>query len=195
MRKTKSRSFASTRSAEQTKRVHDMRNPGPDNTNTFEAWLRARWGVDKATPVRSDGSEAVASIYQQVLRALDSSEVTVADLRLTLHKVPMQKDLPAAPASTPMPSGELLSGTLPQLRWLLTQSAGTIADVAHQLETHPFDVDDRGREQLRDDVLVIDEELATLKRLLAFVDWDAELQGLLDEENSPPDGDAAPGDE
>src|SRR5215472_16692707 len=41
----------------------------------------------------------------------------------------------------------------PRLRWLLAQSSGTIADAAHQLETHPFDVDDEAREQLRDDVL------------------------------------------
>ena len=171
-----------------------MLDPGPDNTSTFEAYLRARWGVDKATPVRSDGSEAIAKVYQQVLRALGSSEVTVADLRLTLHKVPTRSEPPAAPAPKPTPSAEPLSGTLPQLRWLLTQSAGTVADVAHQLETHPFEVDDGGREQLRDDVLVIEEELATLKRLLAFVDWDAELQDLLGE-NSPPDTDAAPEDE
>ena len=172
-----------------------MRNSGPDNTNTVEAYLHARWGVNKVRPVRSDGSEAIANVYQQVLRALDSSEVTVANLRLTLHKVPMRSELPAAPTAKPIPSAEPLSGTLPQLRWLLTQSAGTVADVAHQLETHPFDVDDRTREQLRDDVLVIEEELATLKGLLDFVDWDAELRDLLGEQSSPPDPDAAPEDE
>ena len=172
-----------------------MRNPGSDNTSTFEAYLRARWGVDKARPVRSDGSAAIANVYQQVLRALESSEMTVADVRLTLHKASTRNELPAAPSPEPAPAADLVSGRLPELRWLLTQSAGTMADVAHQLETRPFDVDDRAREQLRDDVLVIEEELAMLKGLLAVVDWDAEFQGVLGEENPPPDTGTAHEDE
>ena len=193
------------RSAGQIHRVHDMRNPGPDNTlthteienlgrmetvaerglrsyrevdeafaeirdaqlsrgthGTFEAYLRERWGIDTTVPVHGESSEAIAKVYEQVLAALEAGEAPVANLRL-----------------------------LPQLRWLLTHSAGSIADVAHQLETNPFEVDDRAREQLRDDVLVIEEELATLRMLLGSVDWDAEFKHLLGEVNSTPDGDAA----
>ncbi|MBV9683032.1 MAG: hypothetical protein JO046_14675 [Solirubrobacterales bacterium] len=63
--------------------------------STFEAYRRGGWGIDNVVPVRSEGSEAIANVYQQVLRALESSELTVADLRLTIHKVPMQSELPA----------------------------------------------------------------------------------------------------
>ncbi len=73
-----------------------------------------------------------------------------------------------------------------RLRWLLTQSSGTIADVAHQLETRAADVDDAARQQLRDDVLVLDEELALLKALLLPpIDWDAEHERLLAGEIPP----------
>jgi hypothetical protein len=79
---------------------------------------------------------------------------------------------------------------LPRLRWLLAQSSGTIADVAHQLETHSFDLDDHAREQLRDDVLVIEEELAMLGALIASIDWDAEFERLLRDEIPGPETDA-----
>lgn len=69
--------------------------------STFEAYRRDRWGIDNVVPVRSEGSEAIANVYQQVLRALESSELTVADLRLTIHKVPMQSELPAPPSPNP----------------------------------------------------------------------------------------------
>jgi hypothetical protein len=78
----------------------------------------------------------------------------------------------------------------PRLRWLLAQSSGTIADAAHQLESHPFDVDDDAREQLRDDVLVIEEELAMLRALLDSIDWDAEFGRMLRGEISEPETDA-----
>ena len=83
------------------------------------------------------------------------------------------------------------SRLLPRLRLLLTQSSGTIADVVHQVETRAVDLDADAREQLRDDVLVLDEELATLKTLLvAPIDWDAEHERLLAGEIPPfDDGD------
>lgn len=43
-------------------------------------------------------------------------------------------------------------------------------------------------------LLVIEEELAALKLLLAYVDWDAEFRGLFGEENPPGEpGDAPEG--
>jgi hypothetical protein len=84
---------------------------------------------------------------------------------------------------------------LPRLRWLLAQSSGTIADVAHQLETYPFALDDDAREQLRDDVLVIEEELVMLGALLASIDWDAEFERLLRDEIPGPETDADAEDE
>ena len=74
---------------------------------------------------------------------------------------------------------------------LLTHSNGTIVDVVHQVETRSVDLDDDAREQLRDDVLVLDEEFATLKALLvAPLDWDAENERLLAGEIPPFEDDA-----
>lgn len=79
-------------------------------------------------------------------------------------------------------AGELLR----RLRWLLNQASGTVANIAHQVETCAAALDDDAREQLLDDVLVLDEELATLKALLvAPVDWDAEYGRLLAGEIGP----------
>ena len=88
-----------------------------------------------------------------------------------------------------MEASELLA----RVRLLLTQSSGTIADVVREVETRAVDLDDDAREQLRDDMLVLDEEFATLKALLvAPVDWDAEHERLLAGEIPPfdDDGDA-----
>ncbi|HUA04949.1 MAG TPA: hypothetical protein VMB27_13685 [Solirubrobacteraceae bacterium] len=75
------------------------------------------------------------------------------------------------------------SDLLPTLRWLLTQASGTIGEVAHQLESHAVDIGDGAREQLRDDVLVLDGELAVVKALLLeLIDWDSELARLLNDE-------------
>jgi hypothetical protein len=117
---------------------------------TFEAYLRDRWGI-----CRSGG-------YQLVEPA------GIADPR-------------SPDAHTPAPATELeASKLLSRLRLLLTESSGTIADVVHQVEARAVDLDDDAREQLRDDILVLDEEFATLKALLVGpIDWDAEHQRLL----------------
>ena len=77
------------------------------------------------------------------------------------------------------------SELLARLGWLLTHAGGKIADVAHHLETRAADLDDDAREQLQDDLLALDEELATLKALLEPVDWDAEHERLLAGEIPP----------
>jgi hypothetical protein len=72
--------------------------------------------------------------------------------------------------------GELLR----RLRRLMTESSGTIANIAHQLETRAAELDDDACDQLRDDVLVLEEDIATLKgQLVAPVDWDAEHERLI----------------
>jgi hypothetical protein len=155
---------------------------------TFETYLRERWGVGN---VRR-GDELAEAVEVADLRVLGGRGVTVAQIRLMAHT----RAHPGAPAPQPNPnpgSGTELPGEalLPHLRWLLTQSAGSIADVAHQLETRADDVDQRMREQLRDDVLVLDEELAVLKaRLVAPIDWDAEYNALLAGEIPPFEDDA-----
>jgi hypothetical protein len=80
---------------------------------------------------------------------------------------------------------------VPTLRWLLTQATGTIAEVGHQLETRAADINDGARDRLRDDVLVLDGELAVVKALLLeVIDWDSELGRLLKSELPPFDADA-----
>ena len=66
------------------------------------------------------------------------------------------------------------------------ESAGTIASVAHELETRAAEVDNHARAQLHDDILALDDELATVKTLLGNeVDWDAENGRLLAGEIPP----------
>jgi hypothetical protein len=172
---------------------------------TFEAYLCERWRINCpggsrviGTPEVSEAPavpDALATLWHEVLEAL-GSEVTATDIRLTVHKLRAPGEPAADPQPTPDQLTDLVNGRLfPQLRWLLTQSGGTIADVAYQLESHPFELDEDAREQLRDDVLVIEEELAMLKTVLASVDWDAELGRLLSDEISPPEGDADSEDE
>ena len=156
---------------------------------TFEAYLRERWGVGDARRGAElaeavEVADAVADV-----RAFDRDGVTVALIRLIVDS-----GQPARPAPEPgpgsaaeLPHAQLLA----HLRWLLTQSAGSIAEVAHQLETHAGGVNDYARAQLRDDVFVLDEELAALKAwLVAPIDWDAQYGALLAGEIPPFDDDA-----
>ncbi len=127
---------------------------------TFDAYLRDRWGIS-----RSRG--------HQLVEAAEKA------------------DRPFPDVDEPAPGTELeASKLLPWLRLLLRESSGAIADVVHQVETRAVDLDDEAREQLRDDMLVLDEEYATLKALLvAPVDWDAEHERLLAGEIPPFDDD------
>ena len=105
--------------------------------------------------------------------------------------------LAGGPSWDPWEVAEAIGDELvPTLRWLLTQAGGTIARVAHQLEHRAADIDDDARAQLRDDVLVLDDELATLKALLlGLIDWDSELERLLKGELPPLDTDRDPEDD
>ncbi|HEY2200583.1 MAG TPA: hypothetical protein VGH56_01740, partial [Solirubrobacteraceae bacterium] len=96
------------------------------------------------------------------------------------------------PGALPGPAASAQDGDLlPRLRWLLTESGGTIANVAHELETRAAEVDDDAREQLHDDLLALDDELAAVKTLLGNeVDWDAEARRLLAGEIPPFQSDA-----
>jgi hypothetical protein len=98
---------------------------------------------------------------------------------------------PATCGALPEPAAAARAGDLvPRLRWLLTESAGTTANVAHLLETCAAEVDDNARAQLYEDVSVLEEELATVKALLGnYVDWDAAAKRLLAGEIPPLAGD------
>jgi hypothetical protein len=145
-------------------------------------------------PARREAPETpLANVWERARQELGGDDVTAVDIRITVHKRTPPAELEAEPWPLVAPDAVKL---LAQLRWLLSQSSGTIADVAHQLETRGADIDDAGSEQLRDDVAILDEELATVKALLlAPVDWDAEHGRLLAGEIPPFDDDADDEDE
>jgi hypothetical protein len=168
-----------------------------DIHETIDEYLRERWAMDR--PTRPEGSEALAKAWEQALQEFGRKEVTAADIRFTVYKRRRQGEVASEPHAQARPAAEMHRGPaaeaqagklLPQLRWLLTKSSGTIAEVAHRLETRGVEIDDDAREQLQDDLLVLDEELATLKSLLAGpVDWDAEYERLMAGEIPPFEGD------
>lgn len=166
---------------------------------SFASYVRERWGVElpEEAPPAPDGTprvalrhkpcEALARACEQTLAALGDDERIGIEVRFAvrMHGDP---DAPAGAESaaptevTGPPANELV----PTLRWLLTQAAGIVGDVGHQLETRAADIDDRARAQLRDDVVALDGELAVVKALLTeFIDWDSEFTQLLRDDPPP----------
>jgi hypothetical protein len=140
---------------------------------TFEAYLRDRWDIRR-------------SPENQLSQAAEIADPPCSNLR---HGQPAE--LKPESWRNPQPPVALEPGELlPRLGWLLIRSSGTIADVAHHLETRAADVDDDAREHLRADILALHEELATLEALLEPVDWDAEHGRLLAGEIPPVQDDA-----
>jgi hypothetical protein len=135
----------------------------------------------------TDGPKPRSSGWSRALGTFGPDDATGADVRLSLCRTQRPVDPIREPGALPGPAASAQDGDLlPRLRWLLTQSAGTIANVAHELETRAAEVDDHAREQLHDDLLALDDELAAVKRLLGNeVDWDAEIRRLLAGEIPP----------
>lgn len=187
---------------------------------SFESYVSARWGVNipnghlpsqstlppdapaaaaasqALTKVHNNPCEVLAKACEETLSALADDERMVIDVRLAVRK-PGDPEGPADGRSLES-SGvakRVDHDLLPALRWLLTQASGTIAEVAHQLESRATDIDDRARAYLRDDVLDVDDELATVKALLVrLIDWDSELERLLKDEIPPLESDSDPPD-
>ena len=136
-----------------------------DGHPSFEAYVRERWGIEPA----------------KKLAALAGEDRMGIEIRFAVHR--------------PEDAGEPGEELLPTLRWLLNEASGTIGEVAHELESRAADINDRAREQLRKDVLVLDGELAVVKALLLeLIDWDSELTRLLRDELPPVDADTDPED-
>ena len=168
-----------------------------DTHRSFEAYVRDWWGIDipnsdalsltvpPADPADGDKPcEALARACEQTLSALDGDDRLAIDIRLAVRKLGAPTD------GQSLDSGDVAETVddelLPKLRWLLARASGTIGEVAHQLERFAPDIDDSAREQLRDDVLVVDDELAVVKALLVhLIDWDSELERLLEGELPP----------
>jgi hypothetical protein len=184
---------------------------------TFEEYLRARWGVDvaggqaeskaivvtgeapgpaapaaPAAPVISAGRaqpcEALAKVCEQTLAALGGDMEVLVDIEFAIRRQP---DGAGSTGGSARSIARVVDqDLLPRLRWLLAQASGTVANVTQQLEAHAADLDDAAYEDLRNDVLLLDEDLRALKGLMAgLVDWDSELTRLLEDEVPPLDAD------
>jgi hypothetical protein len=160
------------------------------SNHTFETYLRDRWGMSReradqliqaAAAAGPPPSNGLARVWERARQEFGGDDVTAVEIHLTVHKRPQPSQLRRSPWQLPQDPDELENGELlRRLRWLMTESSGTIAHIAHQLETRSSELDDEAQEQLRDDVLVLDEDLATLKSLLLpAVDWDAEHGRLI----------------
>lgn len=179
-----------------------------DTHASFETYLRERWGFSLAAgelpsqapvpaderplpAVRSKPCEALARACEQTLSALANDERMAVELQLAIRRQHDRDPLQDARTLDPWAVASLADDDiLATLRWLLTQAGGTVADVAHRLESRAVDIDDRAREQLADDILVLDDELNAVKSLLlGAIDWDSELERLLKGEIPPPEDD------
>ncbi|HYB30851.1 MAG TPA: hypothetical protein VEF89_29925 [Solirubrobacteraceae bacterium] len=180
---------------------------------TFEEYLRERWGQDSdllesalavtgrqsgpsAEPrslptVRVQPCESLVKVCERTLSALGGEESVAVEIRVTVSKQGDSAELVDGSPPRQRPVAKLVDDELlPRLRLLLSQASGTIADVAHDLETRAADIEDGARAKLRDDVLVLDDELTTVKALLVgAIDWNSELEWLLRGEIPPFEGD------
>ena len=147
-----------------------------DSHPSFEAYVRERWGVDvpngnSLAQTAETPCEALAKACEETLSALDHDDRAAIDIRLAVRK---QGDAGASADGQSWDPWEVADAIgeelLPTLRWLLTQASGTIGRVAHQLEHRAAEIDDSAREQLRDDVMVVDDELATTRGVADPVD-------------------------
>ena len=173
-----------------------------DSHPSFETYARERWGVDissRATPTaeRQKPCEALARACEETLSALADEDRRAIEVRVAVRKQGEPGSLEDGRSWDPWEIADAIGDELvPTLRWLLTQAGGTVGRVTHQLEHRAADIDDDARAQLRDDVLVLDDELATLKALLlGLIDWDSELARLLKGELPPLDIDRDPEDD
>lgn len=184
---------------------------------SFEAYVRERWAdhiprgdLLPQAPVSGDGHatpaaepapsaalhptpcEALAEACKETMAALEGSD----RLDLEIH-LAVRKQGEAGAAEDPSEIVEALGNELlPTMRWLMAKASGTLGLIAYQLESRAADIDDDERARLRDDVLVLEDELVTVKALLAgLVDWDAEFGRLLDDELPPSDSDIEPHDD
>jgi hypothetical protein len=147
---------------------------------SFEAYLRERWGID---PSQEGPCETLARVCKLTLATLDRDALAAVDIQLTVRKRPGavgERDHPLRGVDAA--DDELV----PRLRWLVSEASGTIGDLAHRLERRAPDIDDEARAQLREDLLVLEDELEAVKGLLLSpADWDARLRRLLEDEVPP----------
>jgi hypothetical protein len=169
----------------------------PPSTVVDSAAPAMRSQAGPLAPVRRDGTDRLAKVWEKARHEFGGDDVSAVEIHLTIHK----RQQPPAPKPNPWPSHQapnqsMADEPLRRLRWLMAEASGTIANIAHQLETHASKLDDYAREQLLDDVLVLDEDLDVLRGLLpATVDWDAAHGRLIAGEIPPFDDESDDEDE
>lgn len=138
-------------------------------------------------PQLIDVLNTLATGWKEALRAFGEGDITAAEVRLTLYKDQHPADAKLEPTAQTGTAATARAGdSIPMLRWLLTQATGSIANVAHQLETRAAEIDDDARLELQDDLIALDEELVVVKALLnQAIDWDEENRRLLAGEIPP----------
>ncbi len=147
-------------------------------------------GLGTYTEVRDAlGRIALAQLYRDTHPTFASYLVTRWGIAQPLRVYQIQAAPPALEPSELAPRSAEES-LVARLRWLLTQSAGHVANVAHQLEIHGGELDAGARKMLKRDVVYLEEEVIDVLGALASpVEWDAELGRLLDGEIAPFEGD------
>lgn len=140
------------------------------------------------TPLPETRSEALAAVFEELLRQFDDEHAGAAEIRLVVHKRDEPSTEPASDSRSDSAPAVDADGEelLWELRQLLASAGGTIADVAHTLEGLGDDIDRRGRDLLEDEVHAIEVDIAVLKTLLSdSVDWETECRRLLADEVPP----------
>jgi hypothetical protein len=156
---------------------------GPEPISADSSTSDGETAQRELVPLPGDRSQALAVLCDRLLQDLDGADVKAAEIRFVVHKHE-HPGYPQPHPESPARSGE--DDLLWELRRLIAWSGGTIADVAHALETRGADLDENARELLRDEAAALDVDLATLNVHLADpVDWDGEFQYLLAGEVAP----------
>lgn len=179
--------------AEQLIRAAEAAGPAP--AGTARSAPPAESHARPLAPVAPDGADALAGVWERARQELGGDDVTAIELHLTIHRRQQPPEASAwLTAQGPAPLAP--RDQLRQLRWLMAEASGTIANIAHQLDTHASELDEDACDQLRDDLLVLDEDLEALKALLpAPVDWDAAHGRLMAGELPPFEDDSDEDDE
>jgi hypothetical protein len=177
--------------------MHAAEAAAPPSAGVHSPAPAMRSAAGPLAPVRRDGTDGLAKVWEKARQEFGGDDVTAVEIHLTVHRRQQPAPLTPNPSPSLQVTDESNAGEpLRRLRWLMAEASGTIANIAHQLETHASKLDDYARDQLLDDVLVLDEDLAVLKALLpAPVDWDAAHGRLIAGEVPPFEDDSDEDDE